>query len=63
MIDFEKIFNKISDNRFYVEYINKEDGRNGEGYYVKTREEAEAKKLEMEKVWGAKLWNVIIVEK
>ena len=63
VIDFEKIFNKISDNRFYVEYINKEDGRNGEGYYVKTREEAEAKKLEMEKVWGAKLWNVIIVEK
>ena len=41
MTAFEKIFNKISDNRFYVEYINKEDGRNGEGYYVKTREEAE----------------------
>ena len=63
MTDFEKIFNKISDNRFYVEYINKEDGHHGEGYYVKTREEAEAKKLEMEKVWGAKLWDVIIVEK
>lgn len=63
MTGFEKIFNKISDNRFYVEYINKEDGRHGKGYYVKTREEAEAKKLEMEKVWGAKLWDVVIVEK
>ena len=63
MTDFEKIFNKISDNRFYVEYINKEDGRYGEGYYVKTREEAEAKKLEMEKVWGAKLWDIVIIEK
>ena len=63
MTDFEKIFNKISDNRFYVEYINKEDRHRGEGYYANTREEAEAKKLEMEKVWGAKLWDVIIIEK
>ena len=63
MTTFEKIFNKISDKRFYVEYINKEDRHHGEGYYAKTREEAEAKKIEMEKVCGAELWDVVIVEK
>ena len=63
MTVFEKFFDKISDNRFYVEYINKEDGRHGEGYYVKTRKEAEDMKLEMEKVCGAKLWDVVIIEK
>ena len=64
MTVFDKFLQqKETEKSYYVEYISKNDGYHGEGYYYKSREEAEAAKTRMEQVWGAHLWNVVITEK
>lgn len=48
--------------RYFVVYVAKDDGRDGQGSYCKTIEEAEETKSRMEKAWGAQLWDVVIRE-
>lgn len=65
MMKIEKILlennrNRRSQNKYYVVYISKDDGREGQGYYCKTMEEAEETKCKMEQVIGAQLWDVVI---
>lgn len=51
MTVFDKFLQqKETEKSYYVEYISKNDGSRGEGYYYKSREEAEAAKTRMEQV-------------
>lgn len=51
-----------SQYRYFVVCIAKDDGREGQGYYCKTIEEAEETKARMEQTLGAQLWDTDIRE-
>ena len=45
---------------YLVQYVCKDDGHKGQGYRYDTLEQAEKAKADMEKAWGAQLWDVVI---
>lgn len=47
---------------YSVTCVFKADGSIGQSYRYETLEEAEEAKSQIEKVWGAELWDVVITK-